>query len=278
MSTYYKHSGEAPVLGLVNAFICGAVSAIALCAGYAYAVAYIPFIYLNFLITACVGGAMGWVVYWISRKGHIRNNMLPVLVAFVCALVGLYVAWGASMMAKFGWPADGNPLIYFDPRTVLDYMRVGYEKGFWSFKGTEVKGAFVAVIWLIEAGMIVGIPMLMCLGSMSSLAYCEPCGRWTSDASAVRKIEPTQVLSIVEGLKQGDLVPLVAAPLAGPTASDFLRVKLQCCDQCPGSNYLTLERVRITIDSKKNKSEKSETLIDKLAISADDVDSLCHRG
>jgi hypothetical protein len=275
MATFYKHSGQAPVSGLVNAFICGLVSAAILGVVYAYAVAFIPFIYLNFLITAFFGFAMGWVVFWIARKGHIRNKTLPVLIAFVCALVGLYVSWGANMMARIGWPEDNNPLPFFDPTAILAYMQFGYDNGFWTLKGTEVKGIFVALVWLTEAGVVLGIPMFTCLASIDALAYCESCSRWTSDAAVVRKVEPTQALSIVEGLQQGNIAPLAEAPLAGPTSNDFLRVKLQCCDGCAASNYLTLERVRITIDAKKNKSEKSDTLIDKLAVSADDVARLC---
>jgi hypothetical protein len=285
MATFYKHSGQAPVLGLINAFICGSVVAAVAAVIYSYAIVYIPFIYVNFIVTACFGGIVGWVVYWIARKGHIRNNMLPVIIAFVCGLVGLYVAWGVDLLARVGLPQDANPLVCLDPRVVLKYMQFGYENGFWAIGSRHAKGAagnvsgiFVAIVWLIEAGMIVGIPMLMCLGSMSALAYCEPCGRWTSDAAAVRKVEPTQALSIVEALQQGNVGPLVEAPLAGPTSNDFLRVQIQCCDQCPGSNYLTLERVRITIDEKKNKSEKSTTLINKLAVTAEDVALVCNQG
>ena len=45
MATFYKHSGEAPVAGLINAFICGTVSASILAVIYAYAVAFIPLTY-----------------------------------------------------------------------------------------------------------------------------------------------------------------------------------------------------------------------------------------
>ena len=152
-------------------------------------------------------------------------------------------------------------------------MQFGYEKGFLveHFKGTQnVNGIFVAIVWLIEAGAIMGIPVFTCLRKHGCLAYCEPCGRWTSDAAVVRKVEPTQALSIVEGLQQGNVARLAECAVGRSYVERFSPRQAAVCEGCAASNYLTLERIRITIDAKKNKSEKATTLIDKLAVSADD--------
>src|SRR5579871_968818 len=102
MAHYYRHSGIVPLGGLVQTLFAGLGAAISLGIAYSFAMVYIPIIYLNFLGTAGFGFVIGYLVKQSARAGRIRNRFVPAAIGFLSAVVGLYFAWGADMLARVG--------------------------------------------------------------------------------------------------------------------------------------------------------------------------------
>ena len=122
----YRHSGAVPLTGLLRAVATGLVVAGVLGVVYSYLVVYIPIIYINFLVTCVFGLAIGWSVGRAAKSGKIQNTFLVGWLGFVFGLAGLYVAWGADLIARIG--LEAGPWA-FHPRVLLSYVQWFYENG-----------------------------------------------------------------------------------------------------------------------------------------------------
>ncbi|HTI49518.1 MAG TPA: hypothetical protein VL475_01150, partial [Planctomycetaceae bacterium] len=84
MAQFYRHSGTAPAFGILRTFIMGAGAATFLAIIYAFAIHYIPFVYLNLLMTLGMGMVVGWVVSREAKAAKIRHGVLPALIGLAC--------------------------------------------------------------------------------------------------------------------------------------------------------------------------------------------------
>ncbi len=247
----YQHSGAVPLTGLILAGATGLAVAAVLGVLYSYLVCWIPFVYVNIIVTCAFGVAIGWTVGRAAKAGKIRNTLVVGLLGLGFGLVGLYVAWGADLLARGGLKYG---LLAFDPLVLLRYIRVFYENGFWGMgEGENLKGVFLALIWLAEAGIIVWLATILAIGSIASLSFCERCNRWTTAEEGVQKllVEPGQE-SIVEAAATGDIVPLKDLYRAPDDAAAYLQLDVAHCDTCSESNFLTIQMVTHTEDKKGN--------------------------
>lgn len=95
MSNYYKPSGKFSPISFVYLLLLCAIAMPILATIYAYLIWYIPFVYINFLITAGLGFAIGIAVWQIVIKlGKVRNYGLAILLALIAALAAYYFQWG----------------------------------------------------------------------------------------------------------------------------------------------------------------------------------------
>lgn len=77
MAQFYRHSGIVPLPGLIQTSLAGLGSALSLGVVYGYASAWMPFIYLNFIMTAGFGFVVAWLINRAARAGRIRNTLVP---------------------------------------------------------------------------------------------------------------------------------------------------------------------------------------------------------
>jgi hypothetical protein len=280
MTQFYRHSGTAPLLGIVRATIIGTGAATFLAIIYAYAIHYIPFVYLNLLMTLGMGFVVGIVVSHEAKGGKIRHGLIPALIGLFAGLAGLYVAWGADLIARVGIPENRGVFAGLDPRILMNYVAWFYENGLWGVGrgGGVVSGKPLAAVWLIEAGMIVGLAVLVPWTEFQSNAFCESCDIWTTPENDVVRLQDVASDEIKERLLAGDFGALDEIPRAADGAMQFVRLKLSCCDNCESTNALGMERVTITLDKEKKPSEKTVTLFDRLLISSDEVELIRNAG
>ena len=98
----YSHSGAVPIGGAIATMFVATAMAIVGGILYAYAFHWIPFVYINFLITLAYGIAIGAAVSIMAKRGKIRNNLFLQVAAVVAALIGLYFYWAAYLWALLG--------------------------------------------------------------------------------------------------------------------------------------------------------------------------------
>jgi hypothetical protein len=274
MTQFYRHSGIIPFGGLVQTVFAGIGTAISLGIAYAYAMVYVPIIYLNFFGTAAFGFALGYLVKRSARAGRIRNHWVPAAIGFVSGLVGLYFAWGADMLARQWLPPQVGFLTAFNPRIILFYVEWCYENGTWAIgrhAQGNVTGIPLAIVWLAETGAVLGLATHLPWSEIRQWVFCETCGWWETIESNLNYFSAADSDKIADRLKQGDLSVLGEMPAADPSERTYLRLHLATCDTCDDGNYLDLEQVTVTIDKKGNPQTKSKLLVEKLQVAADDV-------
>jgi hypothetical protein len=254
--------------------IIGTGTATFLAIVYAFAIHYIPFVYLNLLMTLGMGMVVGWVVSREAKGSRIRHGILPALIGFACGFSGLYVAWAADLIARIGVPQGQSPLVGLDPRVMASYMTVFYENGLWTIgkNGNAVSGLPLLAIWLLEAGVIVGLAGLVPWSDFKQNVYCEACDQWTRSEKDVARLQETGGDDLPGRILAGNIAALGDVPRAPPDAMQFLRVNVWCCETCTGTNALELERVTIKLDKENKPSEKTASLISRLLISDADVE------
>ena len=276
---FYEHSGRCGTWGVPAATGVGVVTALVLGAVYAYGTNWIPFIYLNALLTVGFGLAVGAAVAWGARVGKIRSMPIAVMVGGVVGALALYFAWVFDPMARV--EVVNQPI--WDLQTLWAYMKLGYDEGFWSVgqHGDEVKGILLAGVWGVEAAIIVGVAAMTVRGLLGTRPFCEACNRWATVEKGVA------LLSLIgdEGVEaklnrfmEGDLDSLGQFYVGAEHEPAVLRLDLATCANCPTCNYVTATLVRLVEKKKGEVSKQEQKLLQNLELAPEDVEKVRSAG
>lgn len=262
----YRHSGHFPFHGplvalgaaLVTAFVGGYI--------YSYLLRWCPFIYVNFLATCGLGLLIGFVTLLALKGSHVRNSALVLLCALAGGAMGLYFAWSAHLHAVFS--EEPLPLIC-SPFHILAGLLFLYEHGSWALKhGDNVTGIPLAIMWLLEAGVIVGAATVIPVGTLSDTPYCEDTKCWLDEEKVINNLEAFTDPEQIAALKSGDLSPLLEAnPRNG--AMYFGRLRIKHSPRCKRFLTVRIENVAITYDKENKPQEKVERLTDNIRMPAE---------
>ncbi|MCC6126429.1 MAG: hypothetical protein IT426_15835 [Pirellulales bacterium] len=269
----YRHSGAISPLGIILASSAGIAAAVVLGVAYSFAVVHIPIIYVNALLTFCFGWLMGKAVGWGAKTGKIRNPFVATAYGFLIGLIGLYVAWGTDFLARVVIPGGlkGNYWMAYSPNVIWGYMEIFYEKGFWGFKhGGNVSGIPLAIVWAIEAAMIVGGSTYFARNAIAHHPFCENCGRWTDIVAGCRHLSLAESQESLARLLSGDLAVLANFNLA-QNENVFLQLDLASCPICAESCYLTIQQVTQTYDKEGKLKVETTPLLRNMSIDAEAV-------
>ncbi|MBK7885415.1 MAG: hypothetical protein IPJ81_17725 [Chitinophagaceae bacterium] len=89
MDKYYKPSGRFSPISIVFLIIICSIAIPILGFLYSYAIWYIPFIYINFIITGLLGYATALLISrTVIRPGKVGNNLMSLLFGFIGGLAG----------------------------------------------------------------------------------------------------------------------------------------------------------------------------------------------
>lgn len=272
MATQYSPSGRYSPLSFVL-FAVTMVTAIPLLAtAYAYAIWYIPFVFLNFIITVFFGLGTSYAVNTLVVKpGKVRRNSLATMFSLVGSLVALYVHWaiwvdlvvnskstgGLSMIGIPNSSMDPGQVLglVLSPGTLLVIIGKISQFGTWGIKGVVPSGIPLLVIWLAEAVIIVAIP-LMLSKMISRKPFCEITRKWFKEEElpAYRLIE--DVAAFRASLENLEVSPLEGMSRAASTESDHCIVTQYTAPRSPHC-YLTV------CNNKARLNEKGETEFDE---------------
>ena len=166
MSNYYKPSGKFSPISFVYLLLVCVIAMPILATIYAYLIWYIPFVYINFLITAGLGFAIGIAVWQIVIKlGKVRNYGLAILLALIAALAAYYFQWVVwTNLVLISSDEESQLLRLLSNPSYLSQL-IGFinESGTWSFKGAVVSGTFLTIIWIIELLIIIGVAIFIAI-------------------------------------------------------------------------------------------------------------------
>lgn len=266
----YRPSGRFNPLTL--ALFAGAIAAAAAAAWlYQMLMTWIPYIYVNLVLCAGFGAALGVAGAWAVRRGHCRNRLVAVLLAVPLAAAGV----GASYY--WGYRSTLSAIAEKNPETPIEAIReeVTFERWIdareeagWTMSSShstasrrnspDISGAGVLVVWAIEALLLLGLTVLL-VDAEAQKPYCERCGRWC--APKPLSLAGLGRADVEHAVQLGDLMPLVdIAVRADGDPARSLVLTGNVCDGCSDTAFLSVEE-KTTTQKKKQTSVKTVRLL-----------------
>jgi hypothetical protein len=273
----YEASGRFGVQVLPAVLVCLAVG-VGLAWVYQWLIDLIPFIYVNVLLTVGFGLVLAFLIVTALRKGKNRSRALTFAVAVAVPLVAVAASfWWAY---QFALPDLYESLVEEGKRqkaevvsreefdglfTFDDWRQLRVETGWTvgrvtsSSNGPALSGFLVYVMWLIEAGILVGICLFGAL-FQSQEPYCERCDVWQT-AETLGPWMEVDGTTLRRAIREERLDPLLApvpAPNGSPEHGAFV---LSDCPRCGKNPFLDVAVIRL----EQNKDGKVETKTEVLA-------------
>lgn len=195
MAHYYKASGRFSPLAFVTFIILALTAFPLLGLIYAYAIWYIPFIYVNFLIAAGFGFVVGLLIQkFVIRLGKVRNALLGLLFGIIGGTVALYFHWAVwvdlvlNISDTVGGDGFGMAVsnikilevftLAFNPGALFSLISEINELGTWGLAGdSSVSGTFLLIIWIIEFGIVVVLSLITPAAGAKE-PFSEVQGKW----------------------------------------------------------------------------------------------------
>lgn len=258
----YRHSGKFNTYGPIVAILAALGGGMVLGFAYAYIMKWIPFIYVNFLLTLGYGFVLGFACTAIVKASRMRNKTVAITTSVFVSLIAIYMAWNGHIHSLI----DGAPLLCL-PHQVWKIMQILYENGSWGLRsGGAVTGIPLAIVWVIEAGMIGGFIVFMVHSFIADTPYCEQSQCWLDEEKKISTLAAFEDPEQLARLKAGDLGPLSQAVPRPIGSESYARLTLMQSPSCDLFCTVRIENVTETTDKNGSTTEKAARLTDNLIL------------
>ena len=262
MFNVYKPSGSVGVLTW-PLLLVGILLMVALAFLYQLLLEWIPFIYVNVLMTLGMGLAAGMTATFVIKTGHCRSLLLA-------TLIGLSLGTTA-LVAKFLWQyraAFNAGLFESFPEHILRRVNGGWMVG--RGNGAPLSGMFVYLVWLIEAGIVFYFGWTMSRAAAKE-PYSEKMNLWADEAESVMLL-PITSEEMVHQIKSATSVEeLLEIPI--PKTDESAKVAQYIVNSIPGQEmedaYLTVKTIEYSINKKGEQETKETTLVENAVLSSE---------
>ena len=267
---YYRHSGAFGFQGLVYMLAFGAVAAVVLGLVYAYSTEYIPLVYLNMLLVIAYGAGVGACVHFGAKWGKVRNGSLLLLGGAVAGLMAEYTNWVWWVFAY-----TKQEVFIYMPADLWQAIQDVNEQGAWSVFGSTPTGWELWAYWGLEALVIVGLSSFAAWVTLSSLPFCETCGRWADHKDSLSPLDAvSDPQAFKSKLELGDYTSVKSLRKLPEEGTGYTTVILQNCPACTASNFLTVQAVTVSRDKKGKISRSTANILQNLVLNADTYRSI----
>ncbi len=259
--TSYKESGKFSVFGLLWMLILSSALTLPFAALYSYAITYIPFVYINGIVTVIYGVIVGFIVLSVGKSAHIRNHKVMKLAGIVVSLFAVYAQWVVWLKLLLNGVWIWNPLDVFE--TIKAILPIG-TWGLGRHGSIPVRGFLLAIVWLVEAGAIV----IFCLSTATlKHMYCERCKRWVTEETKGFCRMPEEFDAFKRALSSGDMSCLEDLEVVKPEEEGYyLEFTFGLCVECKEVGRLTLSKLEYYLNSKDKLKKSSETVLEMMVI------------
>ncbi len=260
--SYYKHSGAFSPLAPVIVLGSGIIGAIILSFIYSYATYYIPFVYLNILLTIGLGLGLGAIVGIAGMHSKVRNNALMALFGIIIGLVAEYGQWVFWILAE-----SKQKLFLLNPAdlfVIIQYLAVD---GVWSIRSFTPTGNILYSIWFVEAAIIIVTTTLMSVFFLNTSPFCEKCNEWADKKETLFPLGfPINSEKLKTELEKGNFSALTLLGTAKPSSAQFTTVELQYCPHCNDLYLISVTSSTMTVNSKGEQKEDKNEIVQNLII------------
>ena len=274
-SLYYRHSGRFDAGRTLITFIAGTVVAL-VCGGiYAYIVRYMPIVgWITFIITGGTGFALGSAMGKLLQWARVRNTTLGLAITALAGLVLVWFSWVVYIYDLLQqieipptlWDCVTSPQIMW--QILLDIN----EHGLWSIKEAKPTGIFLWAIWLVEAALLIGIPLWYVRKKLDEKAFCEACQKWCIIRPLIDlKTLPFSRAEVSRRLESKDFSVIADAKEAPKGSLMYWTVSLQGCPSCDTTQTLCIDETVLT-QNKKGQWEKTiKPVVKRLLLAPEDT-------
>jgi len=267
-SAYYKHSGHFTINGLVLMLAAAAVVAPLVGYVYGYLVAVNPFIYINFFATLFAGCGVGIAVGQTAKWGRTRNFAVAGVMGGLAGAALLYLQWYATLVYYEAEPRLAEPLFMWEQITILASLEpwtiFGVSPGRWGF----------AVIWGIEAMMLMGGAILLGIGMLDT-PYCERCQQW---AEVDQVVEPfdyvTDAEHLTARLDRGDMDALRAFEKIEVSRDRYAQLELINCPSCSDLRIVNIKNIEIELDEDDGEKKSDSIVLSHILVDASTYEAI----
>jgi len=270
---FYRHSGKAPILGLVLIGIAGFIATFVLGVIYGYLLYFIPFIYLNFLIVLGYIYAISYVLSWAAKFGKVRNILLISLAALAFGLLAEYVGWVSWLAAILGSPV--NLIGFFFPLEVIAFIQQIARQGAWTIFDFTPTGVWLYLVWLGEAVAVIGGITYLTYSNLMRIPFCEDSDAWAEKHSIIGTFAPlANSVQFRAAISQGGLSAFNALTTIQPGQNRFTMLELFECDKCRNFFVLNVNDVEVKTDKKGKQDTKVKSIVSNLIVTPSTVSGL----
>ncbi|MCP4216813.1 MAG: DMT family transporter [bacterium] len=259
---YYQYSGVFTFQGILFMVILGAVGAAVLSALYGYGTKYIPFIYVNVLLTVGLGILVGALVGKGAKWGNVRKPGLATIFGIVFGIVAEYGGWVAWFYA-----VTEQKILVLSPKILLAAIGATADTGAWTIFGWTPTGWALYIVWFIEAFLIIGLAGVAA-STVASEPYCETCSKWLDKKESLpERIAVSDPDALKTQLENGDYKALTdLKPVMTHKVSCYSAIEVLMCDKCLNLYLLDVKTVEKGTDKKGEETNDEETIVSNLII------------
>ncbi len=277
----YRPSGQMGVL-TIPLVIVALIASFLTAYVYQLLLFWIPLIYVNFLLTAAFGFLVGLFGTLAIKFGHTRNILMGVAIAAIVGLGGLtgkyYFQFQDDVTRSTDYILEEENLPEEKRAEIEQLLR---EEGFmahiqfrvdegWSIgrggNGMPINGIFVYIIWLIEAGIVVGIAYLM-TSTAAGEPYSETLNQWASEEETIMRLPITSDAMVGQIRNAKSVEELLSIPI--PKTYESNQIAIYKVNSIEGQEledaYLTVV-LETQTTNKKGEVEKSEENLVQYAV------------
>lgn len=253
---YYKPSSALSPPAALLLGVAGGVAAVVLACVYAYASAWIPFIYAKLFLTLGLGMGLGFATAWLLRAAHVRHPMVWLGASVALSAVAVYVSWILWVLA-----ITDHEVLAILPWDLASLLPPLAEHGVWEIKGWTPTGSILYGVWIFEALLVAVACVTAVRGAMGDEAYCEPCSAWMPSPQVVQRFQSLADTQAFREKVERSYWSALEALRPTPAAQDFLRVHLWHCPGCGTNDLMRITAVVLRKDSKGNERETTHAVV-----------------
>ncbi|MEM9834885.1 MAG: hypothetical protein AAF828_00200 [Bacteroidota bacterium] len=270
---YYQESGNITpsrlLLGI--AFII----AISIILAYVYGLImyYSPLVYINAIICGAFGFILGLAANFAGRLAHLRSLSWRIGFGVAAGILGYLFHWSAYLPAVFNEGGVGpdiylaNAAMWTNPVNAFSSIQLLNTFGVWEIFGIANSGAFGAVVWLIEAAIIIGVPTYLAWGAKVH-PYSESQGKYydkydVPDGYVGSIASP---VSFIQAVQEDGFAPFEALEPPKPRLQYTFSVYFL---EGENHHYLDVNRVTVVTGDDGKVNTETNLVIDNLTLTTE---------
>ena len=275
---YYRHSGSFSPTLLVLGVLIALVGALLVAWIYAYAIYYIPFIYINVFLTAGFGFALGMISVHVMRGAKLRNGGFFGAVALLITAVAFYGHWAASVGIVLR--ASDVDIMAMDvalqPRAMWGTILDINEAGAWSIFGIDFSGIPLWVVWFLEAGIVFVLSIVIGQSMFVDVPFCEKCESWCKKHTNVARVRDADPAAVVQAFESRDLDALRSFESVPPDleVGEWFECDVETCSACGATSTLDVSMVVATQNDKGEASKDTTSVVSNLLLTKQEVEGI----